>query len=158
MSDTPTKRLPVATIETEEYWAGCRRHELLIQRCTDCATYQFYPRLMCTVCARRSLEWVRASGRGRVRSFTIVRRAVSAGYSAEVPYVVALIELDEGPTMMSNVVGCAAEQVHMHMPVEVTFEDWAPGVTVPRFRPCAPAGPGTAGRRSGSRHSDSSNT
>lgn len=143
MSGTPTKNLPVATAETAEYWAGCRRHELLIQRCADCATYQFYPRLMCTTCTGRSLEWVRASGRGRVRSFTIVRRAVSEAYAPEVPYVVALIELDEGPTMMSNVVGCSAEQVRMDMPVEVVFEDWTSEVTVPKFRPRAA---GTAAR------------
>jgi len=143
MSGAQMKFLPVATAETAEYWAGCRRHELLIQRCADCATYQFYPRLMCTACTGRSLEWVRASGHGRVRSFTIVRRAVAEAYAAEVPYVVALIELDEGPTMMSNVVGCSAEQVRMDMPVEVVFEDWTGDVTLPKFRPRAA---GTAAR------------
>jgi uncharacterized OB-fold protein len=129
----------VPTPETAEYWAGCRRHELVIQRCKDCATYQFYPRALCTACASRSLEWIKASGRGKVRSFTVVRRAVSAEYSSDVPYVVALIELEEGPTMMSNVVGCDAEQVSMDMPVEVAFEEWTVEVTVPMFKPRANA-------------------
>ena len=135
MSGALTKNVPVATGETEEYWAGCRRHELLIQRCDDCGTHQFYPRLMCAACTGRSLRWVRASGRGRVKSFSIVRRAVSEAYAAEVPYVVALIELDEGPTMMSNVVGCPVEDVRIGLPVEVLFEDWPEDVTVPKFRP-----------------------
>lgn len=135
MSSVPSKNLPVSTVETAEYWAGCQRHELLIQRCTSCAGYQFYPRILCTVCSGRSLQWVRASGRGTISSFTIVRRAVSEAYAAEVPYVVALIRLEEGPTLMSNIVGCAVEAVTMGMPVEVVFDDWPGGVTVPKFQP-----------------------
>jgi uncharacterized OB-fold protein len=141
MDSVPARNLPVPTAETAEYWAGCRRHELLIQRCTDCAAHQFYPRLLCTSCSGRSLEWVPASGRGTITSFTIVRKAVSAAYAAEVPYVVALIRLEEGPTLMSNVVGCGVEEVVMGMPVEVVFDDWPGGVTVPKFRP-ASAGSG----------------
>lgn len=137
MDATPAKNLPVSTAETAEYWAGCRRHELLIQCCSDCAAHQFYPRILCTRCSGRSLRWVRASGRGTIRSFTIVRRAVSAAYAAEVPYVVALIRLEEGPTLMSNVVGCDVEAVTMGMPVEVVFDDWPGGVTVPKFRPAS---------------------
>lgn len=142
MNGAPTKNLPVATAESAEYWAGCRRHELLIQRCSDCGRHQFYPRLMCAACAGRSLEWARASGRGRVKSFTIVRRAVSEAYVADVPYVVALIELEEGPTMMSNVVGCPVEDVRIGLPVEVVFEDWPGEVTVPKFRPAGGAAGG----------------
>jgi uncharacterized protein len=142
VSGSPTKNLPASTAETAEYWAGCRRHELLIQRCASCGEYQFYPRMLCTSCSARSLQWVRASGGGTVKSFTIVRRAVSEAYAADVPYVVALIRLAEGPTMMSNVIGCRAEEVRMGMPVEVVFEDWpgAGGVTVPKFQPSRPAG------------------
>lgn len=135
MDSAPLKNLPISTAETAEYWAGCQRRELLIQRCTDCGACQFYPRLLCTRCSGRALQWVRASGRGAIRTFTIVRRAVSAAYAAEVPYVVALIRLEEGPTLMSNVVGCAVETVAIDMPVEVVFDDWPGGVTVPKFRP-----------------------
>ena len=135
MSKVLTRNLPVSTAETAEYWAGCRRHELLIQRCSDCGGYQFYPRILCVACSGRSLQWARASGRGTVRSFTVVRRAVSEAYAADVPYVVALIRLEEGPTLMSNIVGCAVEAVAMDMPVEVVFDDWPGDVTVPKFRP-----------------------
>lgn len=137
MSTAPAKNLPIATAETAAYWDGCRRHELLVQRCAACGAHQFYPRILCTACSGRSLEWVRASGRGAVRSFTIVRRAVSEAYAPEVPYVVALIRLEEGPTLMSNIVGCPVDAVAIDMPVEVVFDDWPGGVTVPKFRPVA---------------------
>ena len=81
------------------------------------------------------VEWIQASGRGTVASFTIVRRPVSEAYADEVPYVVALIQLEEGPTLMSNVIGCDPESVAIGMPVEVTFEDWSDAITVPKFRP-----------------------
>ena len=146
MDAAPARNLPVPTVETAEYWAGCQRHELLIQRCSDCAAFQFYPRILCTSCSGRSLQWVRASGRGTITSFTIVRKAVSAAYAAEVPYVVALIRLEEGPTLMSNVVGCGIETVTMDMPVEVVFDDWPGGVTVPKFRPASAAATPPSGR------------
>jgi hypothetical protein len=81
------------------------------------------------------VEWVQASGYGRVSSFTIIRRAVSKAYAAEVPYVIALIELDEGPTMMSNVVEIDPESVTIGLPVEVVFDEWTDEITIPKFRP-----------------------
>jgi len=81
------------------------------------------------------VEWVKASGHGTVLSFTIVYRPVTQAFAADVPYVVALITLDEGPQLMSNVVGCAPETVHIGMPVEVTFEDWTEEISVPKFKP-----------------------
>lgn len=137
MSEVLSKNVPVSTAETAAYWDGCARHELLIQQCKECSTHQFYPRVMCTKCSGRSLEWMRASGRGRVKSFTIVRRAVSEAYAAEVPYVVALVELDEGPTMMSNIIGCNVDDVLIGAQVEVVFDQWQDGVVVPKFRPVA---------------------
>jgi uncharacterized protein len=70
-----------------------------------------------------------------VSSFTIVRRPVSSAFKDEIPYVVALVTLDEGPTMMTNIVGCAPERVEMGMAVEVTFEDWSEEISIPKFRP-----------------------
>lgn len=137
MSNVLSKNIPVSTAETAAYWEGCSRHELQVQQCKDCLAHQFYPRVMCTKCSGRSLEWVRASGRGRVKSFTIVRRAVSEAYAVEVPYVVALVELEEGPTMMSNIVGCNVNDVVIGAPVEVVFDHWQDGVVIPKFRPVA---------------------
>ena len=135
MTEAPLKHFPRPTPETEVYWEGCRKHELLLQRCTQCSEFQFYPRIICTNCASEDLEWVKGSGRGRVLTFAIVRRAVSEAYAADVPYVVALIQLDEGPTMMSNVVQCDPETVKIGSPVQVIFEDWSEEISVPQFRP-----------------------
>lgn len=144
MSATPARSLPAATAASIEYWAACRRHELLIQRCADCGTHQFYPRLVCASCSGRSLRWIRASGLAMLRTFTIVRRPVSRAYAAEVPYVVALVQLEEGPTMMSHVIGCGVDEVRIGMPLEVVFEDWPEGVTIPKFRPAGAAQPSQA--------------
>jgi uncharacterized OB-fold protein len=134
-----TRSLPVPTQVSAEYWDACRRHELLIQRCTGCARHQFYPRLVCACCSEKSLEWVRASGRATLTTYTIVRRPVSRPYAAEVPYVVALVALEEGPTMMTHVVHCEIGELRIGMPLEVVFEDWPEGVTMPNFRPAGAA-------------------
>lgn len=139
MTNAPIKHLPHPSPETEVYWEGCRRHELLIQHCVQCGEFQFYPRFLCTNCMSDKLEWVKASGRGQVLTFTVVRRAVSEAYAADVPYVVALIRLDEGPTMMSNVVHCNHESLNVGSRVEVVFEDWSEEMTIPQFRPVSPA-------------------
>ncbi len=135
MTDAPVKHFPRPTPETEVYWQGCRKHELLLQRCTQCNEFQFYPRIICTKCTSENLEWVKATGRGRVLTFTIIRRAVSEAYAADVPYVIALIQLDEGPKMMSNVVQCDPETLVVGSPVQVVFEDWSDEISVPQFRP-----------------------
>jgi uncharacterized OB-fold protein len=80
------------------------------------------------------VEWVKASGRAKVLSYTIVHRPVSPAFAADIPYVVALVTLDEGPTMMTNLVGCAPEQLKIGMPVAVIFEDWTEDISIPKFR------------------------
>ena len=82
-------------------------------------------------------EWVHASGRGRVASFTVVYRPVTTAFAADVPYGVALIQLAEGPQLMSNVVKCGPERMTIGMAVAVTFEDWFEDVSIPKFRPVA---------------------
>lgn len=131
------KPVPIPTRETQPYWNGCKKHELHIQRCAACGHSQFYPRLYCTRCMSDRVEWVKAVGQGKVLSFTIVYRPVTQAFAADVPYVVALITLAEGPQMMSNIVGCAPENVRIGMPVEVTFEDWTEEISVPKFKPVA---------------------
>jgi uncharacterized OB-fold protein len=135
MAAPAAKPVPVPTRETQLYWEGCKQHELRVQKCVACGHHQFYPRLYCTACMSDKVEWVKASGRGKVLSCTIVYRPVTQAFAADVPYVVALITLDEGPQLMSNVVGCPPEKVHIGMPVEVTFEDWTEEISVPKFKP-----------------------
>ncbi len=135
MAPQIAKPLPVPTLETQPYWDGCKRHELRIQCCTACGHHQFYPRLYCTECFSERVEWVTASGRAKVLSFTIVRRPVTQAFKDDLPYVVALVTLDEGPSMMTNIVGCRPEQVAIGMPVAVTFEDWSDEISIAKFRP-----------------------
>ncbi len=135
MSEKPLKHFPRPTPETQAYWDGCRKHELLLQRCVECREFQFYPRIVCTSCSSDKLEWLKASGQGKILTFTVVRRPVSEAYAEDVPYVVALIELDEGPTMMSNVVECDPESLKIGDPVQVLFEDWSKDISIPKFSP-----------------------
>ena len=135
MAAATEKPIPSPTHETRPYWEGCKAHELRIQRCGECGNYQFPPRLYCTKCFGERIEWIKASGRAKVLSFTIVRRPVSPAFANDVPYVVALVTLDEGPTLMTNIIGCQPEQAAIGMPVVVTFEDWTEEVSIPKFRP-----------------------
>jgi hypothetical protein len=128
-----TKALPTPTPLSAPYWQAAREGRLVLQRCEACSKHQFYPRSICATCASERLAWSEASGSGRVKSFTVIRRAVSAAYEPEVPYVVALIELAEGPTLMSNVVGCAPEALRIGAPVRVRFDAWSDAITVPVF-------------------------
>lgn len=127
--------LPEPSPLTEPYWEAARRHELLIQRCTTCGDHIFYPRYNCPREGNRKLEWVRASGRGTVYSFTVARRPTHPAFADRVPYVIAIVELEEGPHMTTNIVDCQPDEVKIGMPVEVTFEDVSPEVSLPMFRP-----------------------
>ena len=135
MIDHTGKIFPRPRPETSVYWDACLDHQLMIQKCTQCNHYQFYPRIICTECMSQNVEWVKASGRGEVISFTIVRRPVSKAYADEVPYVVALIKLEEGPSMMSNIIECDVDSVKIDMPVHVVFEDWSNEISIPKFQP-----------------------
>ena len=133
MTSGLAKLQPVPTPESEAFWQACAEGRLLIQRCNACGHQQFYPRTLCTECSSADVALTEASGSGRVKSFTIIRRAVSEAYADDVPYVVALIELAEGPTMMSNVVECEAEDVFIGMGVSVRFEQRSEDVSLPVF-------------------------
>ncbi len=139
MTDHSGKFLPRPRPETAAWWQSCRQHKLMIQRCSGCGAFQFYPRIVCSSCMSSQVEWVRSAGRGKVLTFTVCRLPVAEAYAADVPYVVALIRLDEGPTMMSNIVECDVESVAIGMPVEVVFENWSEEISVPQFRPAAAA-------------------
>ncbi len=135
MTGPAQKFTPRPSPETAAWWEGCRNHELLLQSCTNCGHRQFYPRIICTECMSDKLEWKRSAGRGRVLTFTICRLPVSEAYAGDVPYVIALVQLEEGPTMMSNIVQCDPDSVASGMPVEVVFEQRSEEITSPQFRP-----------------------
>jgi uncharacterized OB-fold protein len=130
--ETYTKPVPRVTEETKPYWEGCRRHQLLIQRCKGCGKFQFYPRALCSHCLSDSLEWVEARGTGTIYSFSNVYRPPSKEFK-ELPYIVAIIELDEGVRMMSNVVNVQPGEVWVGMRVKVVFEDIHEDLSLPKF-------------------------
>jgi uncharacterized OB-fold protein len=128
------RNIPRPTADTAPFWDGCREKRLLIQQCTACGHRQFYPRLICSRCHGRP-EWIEASGRATIETFTIVRQAISPAYAGDVPYVVAIVRLAEGPTMMTNVVECDPAQLAIGMAVTVVFEPLNAEITLPKFRP-----------------------
>lgn len=127
--------VPQATPDSQPFWSACVDHELRIQRCQRCTRFWFPPGNRCQYCWSEEFAWQPASGRGQVYSYTVYRRAYSADLAGKVPYVVAVVELDEGPRMVTNVVGCPPEAVRIGMSVDAVFESIGPGVTLPRFRP-----------------------
>lgn len=133
---------------TQSFWDGCADGELRIQHCEACNHRQFYPRLMCTACGSDAVSWEAVSGRGVLRSFTVVRRPVTQAYADAVPYVIVLVTLPEGPTLMSQLAGVAltdddtdvaALGIHVGAAVEVVFEPWSETITMPLFRLCSDA-------------------
>ena len=133
------KPLPQFTPGSEPYWDALNNHELRLQRCDACGTFRFYPSPMCHApdCMSLDYDWAEVSGRGEVYTHTVVHRPVSEAWVDDTPYVIAMIKLDEGPVMMSNVVECEPGDVRIGLPVEVVFEDLAEGVTLPYFRPAS---------------------
>jgi uncharacterized OB-fold protein len=130
--------LPTPTPETRPFWEALGRHELQLQRCRGCGSWIFYPRATCPSCLGPDLEWRRASGRGTLHTFTVVHRG-QKGFPLGPPYVLAIVELAEGPRLMSNLVGIEPDPatIRIGMPVEVVFDDVTASVTLPRFRPAA---------------------
>lgn len=135
MNSHYTKPLPRPTPVSREFWEGARRHELRLQRCSGCGEHVFYPRVLCPNCLADGLEWVTASGRGKVHSYTVVRRAMHPSFRPDVPYVYAVVALEEGPHMPTNIVGCSPEDVSIDMPVEVEFDDVTEERTLVKFKP-----------------------
>lgn len=117
------------------FWDGCRRGELLLQRCSHCDRLRYPAAVVCPDCLSAEAQWQPMSGRGRVFSFVVFHRAYHSAWEAKVPYNVALIELDEGPIMLSNVVAIDNATLAAGLAVAVAFEAVDEGLTIPVFRP-----------------------
>jgi uncharacterized OB-fold protein len=130
----PAKAAPVPTPETQPYWDGCAAGELRIQRCLDCGKPYFYPRPVCPSCGSGRVEWFTASGQATLYSYVINHRP-AAGFEDDVPYAIAVVELAEGPRMMTSIRGVPAtpEALVLDMPLRVAFEQrgdvWLPVFT-----------------------------
>jgi uncharacterized protein len=136
VSAPPRRPLPqVGDIEARLFWEGCARGELLLQRCSGCGAYRHPPSPICPTCLSTDDEWVPASGNATVYSFVIVHRAFHAAFEEQVPYVVAIVELEEGPHMLTNVVEVPPDQVTIGMPIRVCFDRVSDEVVLPKFQP-----------------------
>lgn len=140
MQDTLPLPAPVPNADSLLYWSAAREGRLVIRKCSACESRHFMPRYLCPVCWSDRLEWIDSKGTGTVHSFTIIRRAPMSAFAAHVPYVVALIDLDEGPRMMANVIGEDALSTRIGDRVSVTFEDRGDGAMLPQFNRVAAQG------------------
>ena len=130
-----TKPLPDPTEVSRPFWEAAKEHRLLIQRSRKTGKYVFYPRAVSPFGADDELEWVEVPGRGTVYSFTVARRPTAPQWAADGPYVIAIVELEEGVHMTANIVDCAPDDVRVGMPVVVVYRDVTPDVTLPQFQP-----------------------
>jgi hypothetical protein len=130
-----SKPAPVITPETQPFWDAAQREELQIQRCRPCDSFYFYPRPFCPACFSEDVEWARTSGRATLVSYVINHRPVP-GWEQDAPYAIAIVELEEGPRMATNIVGVAntTDNLVLDMALEVCFVEQS-GVKVPKFRP-----------------------
>ena len=132
----PQRPLPLPDEVTAPFWEGCRRGELLMQRCGDCDRYRFHPRPMCPYCRSFASAWDRVSGQGVLYSFVICHPPVLPAFQASAPYAVGLVELIEDPAlrMVGGVLGTPPEQLRIGQKLCVSFEEIADGVVLPQWR------------------------
>jgi uncharacterized protein len=130
-----SRPLPNPTPDSETFWHGANRGVLRIQRCKTCGRHRYPPGNRCPSCWSDQYEWIEAAGTGTVYSFTVMRRAYHPGLVDVLPYVVGVVELDEGVRLVTNIVGCLPEDVSVGMQVRVTFTELVPGTFIPTFTP-----------------------
>ena len=126
--------IPTPTPETKHYWDGAKDGKLILQKCNDCSDNYFPPRPFCPKCGSRSVQEFQASGKGSLYSY-VINHLPSPGFTP--PFAIAVVELEEGPRLMSNIVECeqTPEALELDMPLEVTFEKLTDDITLPQFKP-----------------------
>ena len=128
------KPLPIVDPESAPYWSALKERRLILKHCRDCGRHHFYPRALCPHCHSDALEWSDSRGTGSIYSYTVARRPAGPAFKADAPYVVAVVELDEGARMMTNLVTDDVESVRIGQRVAVHFDAVTDEVTLPRFK------------------------
>lgn len=136
---SPPIPAPVPQPESDFYWEKCKAQELWLRHCRACDNVYFYPRDICPECFSRDTDWIQSSGRGTLHTFCIVHRGPTPPFRDKVPYVVAIVELEGGARMPTNLVQVEADPEHVKigMAVEVVFEDLNEDISLPMFRPAS---------------------
>ena len=131
---TYTKPLPTITDENREFWEGAKRGKLRMQKCEDCGHIRFPISHVCPKCLSYNFQWTDLSGRGEVFSYVVFYQLYNKAFEEDIPYNVAMIQLEEGPRMYSNVVGVDNDAVKVGDKLEVTFDQVTSEIAIPRFR------------------------
>lgn len=129
------KPLPVVQPWSKPFWESARQHKLMIQKCNDCGRNIFYPRKQCPECWSVNLGWFQASGKAKIYSYSVTMAGVEERFAEDLPYILALVDLEEGIRMMTNIVDCKPDEVYIGMDVKVFFKDVTEEFSLPMFRP-----------------------
>jgi uncharacterized protein len=129
------KPLPQPNADDRFFWEGCRMHEMRFQECTSCGFIRWPASILCPSCHSTSTRYIKAAGKGKIYTFAVHHRAYHPGFQNDLPYITAVIALDEGPHFLSNIVDCKSDEVYCDMPVEVVWEDIDEAFSLPKFRP-----------------------
>lgn len=130
-----SKPVPVVNTWAKPFWDAAKEERLIIQKCQDCGEHIFYPRIACINCSSDNLDWIECSGKGTVYTYTVVEANAPTAFMQDLPYVVAVVILEEGVRMLSNIIDCDPYAVECDMPVQVTFEKLNEDYTLPKFTP-----------------------
>lgn len=128
------KPLPIVDPESAPYWSALKERRLILKRCRDCGRHHFYPRALCPHCHSDALEWSESRGTGSIYSYTVARRPAGPAFKADTPYVVAVVDLDEGARMLTSLITDDVETVRIGQRVVVHFDAVTDEVTLPRFK------------------------
>jgi len=130
-----SKPLPNINGDNREFWTACREHHLQFQKCEACGHVRAPGSHLCPACHAPAAQWITSSGKGKIYSFVVYRVAFHPAFAADLPYVVAAVELEEGPHLLTNIVGCRPEDVTCEMAVDVVWKDVNDEVSLPLFKP-----------------------
>jgi uncharacterized OB-fold protein len=130
----PRFDLPNPDLETQPFWDGCREGKFLLRHCNACGVDSYYPRPFCPVCWSDDVAWKEASGRGTLYTYSVVTVNDLPPFNERVPYVAAIVELEEGPKVMTNVEGVPFDELRIGMPLEMEFKPISDDVTIAVFR------------------------
>jgi uncharacterized protein len=128
------KPLPLITSADKPFWDAARRRELTAYRCSNCGAY-YSAVIDCVKCSAPRMEWVKVSGKGKIYTYAVYYQLYNPAFKEDIPYNAAWVQLNEGPIILTNIVGVKKEDLKVGLPVEVTFDDVTEEVTLPKFKP-----------------------
>ena len=139
MTNDFPKPKPAITPETKPFWDATKNKDFMLVKCVDCGFHRnplFITANICPNCGcRKPGEWVKASGKGKIHTYTVVHRTFHPAFEKELPYILTIVELEEGPRFLANMRGTSPEEMTLDVPVEVIFEELTEEITLPQFKP-----------------------